>query len=77
MKETPKETCIRLTKEFLPIVRGSDLYETYLEKARQCALITVREIINNFGLLSNGANFYCAYNAIEHYQECEKLLTKD
>ena len=39
------------------------------EIAKQCALIAVDEIINNFGLFSEGKKHYCSYNTIEYYEQ--------
>jgi hypothetical protein len=42
---TPKEKAKQLLDRFLPIVRQSDLYDTYHNKAKECALIAVEEVL--------------------------------
>jgi len=42
----------------------------------QCALICVDEILGNFGYLTDGKQHYCAYEAIEYYQEVKEEIQK-
>ena len=42
--------------------------------AKQCALIAVDEILYNFGYLTDGKQHYCAYEAIEYYQEVKQEI---
>jgi hypothetical protein len=44
---TPKEKAKELYDYFLPMVRGSHLWDTYHNKAKQCALFVVDEIIKS------------------------------
>ena len=44
--------------------------------AKECALIAVDEILNNFGQLTNGANFYTSYDAVKYWQEVKQELEK-
>ena len=43
-------------------------YDNWFQ-AKQCALIAVDEIINYFGLFSEGKKHYCSYNTIEYYEQ--------
>ena len=43
---------------------------------KKCALIAVDEILQNFGQLTEGANFYTSYNTIKFYQEVKQELEK-
>ena len=47
------------------------------EQAKQCALIAVDEILNNFGSTAEGKHFYTAYSTLEYWtavkQEIENL----
>jgi hypothetical protein len=47
-----------------------------IAQQKQCALIAVDEILNNFGLRTNGQNFYTEYRAVEYYQEVKKEIEK-
>ena len=42
----PKEYAKELVEKYLPLVRNSDLYDTYFNKAKQCALIDVQNTID-------------------------------
>ena len=42
----PKEYAKELVEKYLPLVRNSDLYDTYFEKAKACALIDVQNTID-------------------------------
>ena len=58
-KEKAKEL---VTKMYVNQWRNNTMeYKT----AKQCALIAVEEILNNFGQLTDGANFYTSYDAIK------------
>ena len=59
---TPKEKAEELHVEYWHLTNDARL-------AKQCALIAVDEIINNFGLFSEGKKHYCSYNTIEYYEQ--------
>jgi hypothetical protein len=66
---------------FLPYVAIDDIWEgnQYLQKrgnAKKSALKVVDEILNNFGLRTNGQNFYTEYRAVEYYQEVKSEIEK-
>jgi len=69
---SPKEKAIELFEQMYTCYQGHiDAYT-----AKQCALITVDEILQNFGQLTEGANFYTSYNTIKFYQEVKQELEK-
>lgn len=45
-------------------------------EAKQCALIAVDEILNNFGQLTEGSNFYTGYDAVKFYKEVKQEIEK-
>ena len=77
----PKEKAEQLIEKFLQEVRGGDRYNYNLEDmnffiAKQCALIAVEEILNNFGTLTEGKQHYAAYCTIKFYQEVKQEIEK-
>jgi hypothetical protein len=48
----------------------------YNSTAKQCALITVDEILENFGTLTEGKQHYAAYCTVEFYQKVKEELEK-
>lgn len=44
------------------------------ESAKQCALIAVNEILDNFGLTTNGKIFFTEYRAIEYWQQVKQEI---
>ena len=63
---TPKEKAKELYDKFLPIVRQSDLYDTYHNKAKECANIVCEEQLKLANLMDGGFSFE---KEIEHWQE--------
>jgi hypothetical protein len=65
-----------------PQEKAKELYYSFTMYAplhsdnKQCALIAVDEILNNFGLRTNGQNFYTEYRAVDYYQEVKKEIEK-
>ena len=45
-------------------------------QAKQCALIAVDEILDNFGLVCNGQTFYTEHRAFDYYSEVKQELIK-
>ena len=72
----PQEKAKELFEKFYLIseLNGSCMITKH--SAKQCALIAVDEIINNFGLRTNGQKFYTEYRAVEYYQEVKKEIEK-
>jgi hypothetical protein len=62
--------------EHFPNKRYCDCTEMNLYQAKQCALIAVDEILENFGTLTEGKNHYAAYCTIEFYQEVKQEIEK-
>ena len=50
--------------------------ETAWRLSKQCALITVGEILNNFGLTANGQSFFTEHRAVQYYQEVKQEIEK-
>jgi hypothetical protein len=81
---TPKEKADELVKkmyntehcgiEHFPNKRYCDCTEMNLYQAKQCALMTVDEILENFGTLTEGKKHYAAYCTIKFYQEVKKEI---
>lgn len=44
--------------------------------AKQCAIITVNEILNSFGLTINERIFFAEYRAIDFYEEVKEEINK-
>ena len=67
---TPKEKAEELFNKFhLEVLDRDGTSAMNGFEAKQCALIAVDEIINNFGLFSEGKKHYCSYNTIEYYEQ--------
>ena len=76
---TPKEKAIELVYKFMPIVEcGDNRYSDKVQKqnAKQCALIAVDEILNNFGTKTNGQTFYTEYRAVQFWQQVKTEIEK-
>jgi hypothetical protein len=67
---TPKEKAVELVNKYLQV------YDGRVSFAKHCALIAVDEILNNFGQLTDGANFYTIYDAIKFYKEVKQEIEK-
>jgi hypothetical protein len=67
---TPKEKSKELVNKYLQI------YDGRVPQAKQCALITVDEILTNFGTLTAGATFYTSSSAVEFYYEVKQEIEK-
>lgn len=50
--------------------------EVEKQNCKQCALIAVDEIINNFGTRTTGQEFYTEYRAVEYYQQVKTEIEK-
>lgn len=81
---TPKQKA----KTLLFIINGSNINLEEFDKQfnsasnyakkdlKRKALIVVDEILNNFGLKSDGKNFYTSSEAISFYEEVKKEIEK-
>lgn len=70
----PKEKAKELFWQYLPIL-GS-WKEENLDKAKQCALIAVDEILDNFGSRVGDKIHYCTYLTIHYYEEVKQEIEK-
>ena len=80
---TPKEKATELVNKFYfklsnngSLSMGLNSCDARHKESIQCALIAVDEILNNFGLRTNGQNFYTEYRAVEYYQDVKKEIEK-
>ena len=79
---TPKEKAKELIEMFIFFASNEGttedgfIYsdEMQMFNAKQCALIAVDEILNNFGLTCNGQTFFTEYRAVEFWQEVKKEI---
>jgi hypothetical protein len=75
---TPKEKAKELVETFENYASGlnNDVFDDYecLKNAKQCALIAVDEILENFGFHEN--KHYTNYGAIEFYEEVKTEIEK-
>ena len=46
------------------------------EKAKECALVAVDEIINNFGLLTEGKTHYSSSSTVKYYEQVKQEIEK-
>jgi len=80
---TPKEKAEELVYKYENLVTTWDCYwdteipvENRLPEMKQCALIAVDEILNNFGLQTTGQTFYTEYRAVEYWKEVKQEIEK-
>lgn len=45
-------------------------------QAKECALIAVDDILNNFGTLTEGKQHYAAYSTIKFYKEVKQEINQ-
>ena len=76
MKLTPKEKAKELVKKYVEFKIDGQHRIFGIELSKQCALIAVDEILENFGTLTEGKDHYCAYLTTEYYEEVkQEILT--
>ena len=66
---TPKEKARELVDKFIQ-TNGNAFF------AKECALVAVDEIINNFGLLTEGKAHYSSSNTIKYYEQVKQEIEK-
>lgn len=66
---TPREKAIELVEKF------ADYTQSHMED-KQCALIAVDEILNNFGTLTEGKQHYAAHCTITFYEKVKTEIEK-
>jgi hypothetical protein len=64
---TPKDKALELYNKYEQLGRDFTRGVSMKEFAKQCALIAVDEILNNFGRATEGKQHYTDYNTIEFY----------
>jgi hypothetical protein len=76
---TPKEKA----KELVSIYWGTKIETPHVreyimskELAKQCAIIAVDEILNNFGLISESYIFYTSSSTRSFYEDVKKEIEK-
>jgi hypothetical protein len=74
---TPKEKAKELFNKYATyvVMWAGDINTTH-QNCKQCALIAVDEILNNFGLTANGQTFYTEYRTVQYYQEVKQEIEK-
>ena len=74
---TTKEKAILLVSKYYNLESEGDKggWMT-LNDAKQCALIAVDEILNNFGSTVGDKTHYCNYMTIQYYQEVKTEIQK-
>lgn len=76
---SPKEKAKELVEKFLSptkVYHEHLGWVNYLDSAKECALIAVDEILNNFGLTTNGQTFFTEHRAVQFYQEVKQEISK-
>jgi len=74
---TPKEKAKELYSKYENINLIFHIYnniDNLILHTKQCALIAIDEILNNFGLLTNGKHHFCDYATIRYYEEVKKEI---
>jgi hypothetical protein len=76
---TEKEKAIELIDKYRTYLRMGDKYgyldsEDEIDLAKQCALIVVDEILDNFGLVCNGQTYYTEHRAFDHYSKVKQEI---
>lgn len=67
-----KSKAKELYNKFLPIVRQSDLYDTYHNKAKECANIVCDEALKLVNLMDGGFSFE---KEIKYWQEVKRDIS--
>ena len=66
---TPKEKAQELVDKFIQ-TNGNAFF------AKECALVVVDEIINNFGLLTEGKEHYSSSSTVKYYEQVKQEIEK-
>ena len=70
---TPKEKADELVKKMYKVMSDS-VSDITLYFAKQCALVAVDEIINNFGLLTEGKAHYSSSSTVKYYEQVKQEI---
>lgn len=76
---SPKEKAVELVDKYIEMnqLHSSNTKEEYGNSYLyhiKCALISVDEILNNFGLTADGKTHYTTYSAFEYYTKVKLEL---
>ena len=71
---TPKEKAKELFDKYYLVCQEFTEEIQCSIQAKQCALIAVDEILDNFGLVCNGQTFYTEYRAFDYYSEVKQEI---
>lgn len=72
---TPKEKADKLVKRMYA-VHSNSASDITLYFAKQCALEAVDEILNNFGLLTEGKAHYSSSSTVKYYEQVKQEIEK-
>ena len=70
---TPKEKAEELFAKYA-FLTISDMSDENFNQTKQCALVAVDEVLNNFGLTANGQTFFTEHRAVQYYQEVKQEI---
>ncbi|MFM2203248.1 MAG: hypothetical protein RLZZ605_212 [Bacteroidota bacterium] len=74
MELTPRQKAKDLYNKFHKVTNSQGICKMTKVQSKQCALIAVDEILNNFGTLTEGKQHYAAHCTIEFYQEVKQEI---
>lgn len=76
---TPKQKAAQLFNKYCYAIRVEEDNSGYFVNifySKQCALIAVEEILENFGTLTEGKQHYAAYCTIKFYEQVKQEIEK-
>lgn len=72
---TPQEKAEELVDQMYYQIFDQRTPDTW-NKSKQCALVAVSNILNNFGPLTDGKSHYCDYATIKYYEQVKEEIEK-
>ena len=72
---TPQEKAEELVDQMYYQIFDQRTPDTW-NKSKQCALVSVIDILNNFGSLTDGKSHYCDYATIKYYEQVKEEIEK-
>jgi hypothetical protein len=70
----PKDKAIELVNKYLELGKDFTRGVSMQEFSKECALIAVDEILNNFGSRVGDKIHYCNYLTIQYYEEVKQEI---
>jgi hypothetical protein len=70
----PKDKAIELVNKYLELGKDFTRGVSMQEFSKECALIVVDEILNNFGSRVGDKIHYCNYLTIQYYEEVKQEI---